>query len=328
MLPPWLKTKLPSGENYERIKALLSQHKLHTVCEEARCPNVAECWGGGTATFMVLGDTCTRGCRFCSVASALRLPEPDSQEPTHLAQTIADLQLDYVVITTVCRDDLPDQGALHIARCVREVLDLNPKLLLEILIQDFRGDKKLLSMVVNANAHATARGLESRTGTADEDPQASPGPRPTVVAHNLETVERLTPLVRDRRATYRQSLEVLRTLKDIRPEVKTKSSLMLGLGETEDELESAFRDLRRAGVDILTLGQYLRPSSEPRHLSVHRFVPPQEFNLYGDVARDMGFLYVASGPFVRSSYRAGELFLKGLLTQAPNHYTLGGTPCR
>jgi len=286
-LPPWLKTRLPSGESFERIKALSAKHGLHTVCEEARCPNLAECWGGGTATFMVLGDTCTRGCRFCSVATAVRPSAPDPGEPVKLANTIAEMGLDYIVITTVCRDDLPDQGAAHVAECLREIRRRNPKLLLEVLLQDFRGDLELISIVSEAGAH--------------------------VLAHNLETVRRLTPQVRDRKATYEQSLEVLSALKSIRPDDKTKSSIMLGLGESEDELRQSLGDLREAGVDIVTLGQYLRPTLEGRHLPVARFLPPEEFDRLGQIARDLGFLYVASGPFVRSSYRAGELFLKGLL---------------
>lgn len=288
-LPSWLKTRLPSGEHYERIRTLSAKHNLHTVCEEAHCPNMAECWGGGTATFMVLGDFCTRGCRFCSVATAARPAAPDPQEPTRLAQTISDLQLDYVVITTVCRDDMPDQGAAHVAECLREIQLQNPELLIEILMQDFRANFGLLKLVADAGAH--------------------------VLAHNIETVERLTPLVRDRKAGYRQSLAVLSALKALRPDAKTKSSLMLGLGETEADLRAAFADLRRVEVDILTLGQYLRPTGGARHVPVESFVRPEEFDRLGRIARDMGFLYVASGPFVRSSYRAGELFLNGLLSK-------------
>lgn len=289
-LPPWLKTRLPSGDHFERIKALSAKHGLHTVCEEARCPNLAECWGGGTATFMILGDTCTRGCRFCSVATAVKPSAPNAEEPARLAQTILDMGLDYIVITTVCRDDLADQGASHVADCLREIRRRNPKLLLEVLLQDFRGQLELISLVAEAGAQ--------------------------VLAHNLETVRRLTPTVRDRKATYDQSLDVLQALKAIRPDAKTKSSIMLGLGETEEELRQSLCDLREAQVDIVTLGQYLRPTLEGRHLPVARFVPPEEFDRLGSIARDMGFLYVASGPFVRSSYRAGELFLKGLLEKS------------
>lgn len=285
--PAWLKVKLPSGENYERIKSLLAGYNLHTVCEEARCPNIAECWGGGTATFMVLGDTCTRGCRFCSVQSASILPPPDPDEPWKLAQTLASLNLDYVVITSVCRDDLPDQGAGHIAECIRQIKSRCPRMFLEVLIPDFRGDRKLLATVLESG--------------------------PDVLDHNLETVERLSPKIRDSKAGYRQSLEVLKTAKEIKPEVHTKSSLMLGLGETEAELQQSFADLRSVGVTLLTLGQYLRPTGKGCHVPVTEYIHPEKFDAYRILAEKMGFLYVASGPFVRSSYRAGELFIQGLL---------------
>lgn len=286
-LPPWLKIRPPSGERYQAVKSQMGDGVLHTVCEEAKCPNVAECWGGGTATFMVLGDECTRGCRFCSVATA-RLPAPpDPAEPARLAASLAKLGLTYAVVTTVCRDDLPDQGAGHLAACIRACRAARPETLLEFLIQDFRGDEGLLKTVADAGAH--------------------------VLAHNLETVERLTPAVRDAKAGYRLSLGVLKALKRLAPAAKTKSSLMLGLGETEAELLTAFADLRAAGVDILTLGQYLRPTGAGRHLPVVEFVAPERFEALGEKAREMGFLYVASGPLVRSSYRAGELFLEGLL---------------
>lgn len=286
-LPPWLKTKLPSGENYDRIKEISRRRGLATVCEEARCPNIAECWGGGTATFMVMGDTCTRGCRFCSVATAVRPGQPDPNEPETLAETLAEMNLDYVVITTVCRDDLPDQGAAHIAGCLKTVRARCPNMKLEILVQDFRGDAKCLETVIAAG--------------------------PDVLAHNLETVARLTPRVRDAKAGYRQSLNVLRNSRNIAPNIPTKTSLMLGLGETEDEVLAAFKDLREARVNILTLGQYLRPTASDHHLPVSQFVTPETFEALARKAKEMGFLYVASGPFVRSSYRAGELFLKGLL---------------
>lgn len=286
-LPPWLKVRLPGGPAYDRVKALMRAHGLSTVCEEARCPNVAECWGGGTATVMVMGDACTRGCRFCSVATAARPGLPDPAEPANLAEALAGLGLEYVVVTTVCRDDLPDQGAGHVAACIRAVKRRCPDLLLEVLIQDFRGDRDLLRGVAEAG--------------------------PDVIAHNLETVERLTPLVRDRKAGYRQSLDVLAAAKELRPGFHTKSSLMLGFGETEAELQQAFRDLRSVGTDVLTLGQYLRPTGQGRHLPVAEFVPPQRFDGLKQLAEAMGFLYVASGPFVRSSYRAAELFMKGLV---------------
>ncbi|MBI4064406.1 MAG: lipoyl synthase [Elusimicrobia bacterium] len=286
-LPSWLRIKAPSGENYSRIKTLLGEHGLNTVCEEARCPNIAECWGGGTATFMVMGDTCTRGCRFCSVASAVH-PEPlNPEEPRRLSESLAALSLTYAVITTVCRDDLPDQGAGHIARCIREVKGKTPALLLEVLIGDFRGDAGCLKVVCEAGAD--------------------------VISHNIETVKRLTPSIRDKKAGYEQSLAVLRQIKTFNSRTTTKSALMLGLGETEEELEESFLDLRAAGVEVLTIGQYLRPSSAGRHIQVEEFVHPARFEKLEKKAQEMGFLYVASGPFVRSSYRAGELFLEGKL---------------
>lgn len=291
-LPPWLKVKLPTGPVVARLKDASRSRGLSTVCEEARCPNMGECWGGGTATFMVMGDTCTRGCRFCSVGTALKPPAPDTEEPAKLAQTLKEMAVDYVVLTTVCRDDLPDQGAGHLAACIREIRKVNPSLKLEMLLQDFRSDKALLETVLDAG--------------------------PDVVAHNVECVERLTPSVRDAKAGYRQSLDVLAHAKEYLPKTPTKTSLMLGLGETEEEIIQAFNDIRAVGVDILTLGQYLRPSGSRHHLMVERFLHPDEFKRYGEIAKRHGFLYVASGPFVRSSYRAAELFMKGHLeTHAP-----------
>jgi lipoyl synthase len=286
-LPPWLKVQLPTGANYERLKSVTARRGLATVCEEARCPNIGECWGGGTATFMVMGDLCTRGCRFCSVASSARPPLPDPEEPSKLAETLAEMKLEYVVITTVCRDDLPDQGVGHLVSCIRAVKDACPSLKIEFLAQDFRGDLGAVETLI-------AAGLD-------------------VFAHNIECVERLTEAVRDAKAGYRQSLEVLAHAKKYRPDVPTKTSLMLGLGETEEELSATFADLRSASCEILTLGQYLRPTGAGRNLPVARFVPPRDFDRLGEAARARGFLYVASGPFVRSSYRAGELFLKGRL---------------
>ena len=292
-LPPWLKVKLPTGPNVARLKEASRSRGLATVCEEARCPNLAECWGGGTATFMVMGDTCTRGCRFCSVGTAVKPPLPDAEEPSKLALTVKEMSVDYIVLTTVCRDDLPDQGAAHLASCLREIRKLNPSMKLEMLLQDFRGEKRLLEAVLDA--------------------------APDVVAHNVECVERLTPSVRDAKAGYRQSLDVLEHSKLYRPKTPTKTSLMLGLGESEAELLQTFKDIRSVGVDILTLGQYLRPSGSRHHLLVENYITPEEFDRFGEIAREHGFLYVASGPFVRSSYRAAELFMKGHLekTHAP-----------
>jgi lipoic acid synthetase len=290
-LPPWLKVKLPTGPVVARLKEASRSRGLATVCEEARCPNLAECWAGGTATFMVMGDACTRGCRFCSVGAAARPSAPDVEEPAKLAMTLKEMAVEYAVLTTVCRDDLPDQGAAHLAACIREIKSACPGMKLEMLLQDFRGDRRLLETVLDAG--------------------------PDVVAHNVECVERLSSTVRDAKASYRQSLDVLAHAKKHRPQSPTKTSLMLGLGETEGELVQSFKDLRVAGVQILTLGQYLRPSGSRHHLMVDRFVRPDEFKRYGEIAKEHGFLYVASGPFVRSSYRAAELFMTGHLK--PSH---------
>lgn len=289
-LPPWLKVKLPTGPVVARLKEASRSRGLSTVCEEARCPNLAECWGGGTATFMVMGDTCTRGCRFCSVGTAVKPPAPDREEPVKLAQTLKEMDVEYAVLTTVCRDDLADQGAGHLAACIREIKKTCPDMKLEMLLQDFRGDTGLLETVLDAGAD--------------------------VIAHNVECVERLTAKVRDAKAGYRQSLDVLAHAKKYRPKTPTKSSIMLGLGETEGELLQAFEDLRAVGVDILTLGQYLRPTGSRHHLMVHEFIHPDQFMAYGEKAKEHGFKYVASGPFVRSSYRAAELFIKGYLDHA------------
>ncbi len=282
--PEWLKVRLPRGETYERVKSLVKSLKLATVCEEARCPNMGECWGGGTATVMLMGEVCTRACRFCHVK--VGAPPPlDPEEPEHLAKAVAALGLEYIVVTSVNRDELPDGGAGHFAHAIRALKRESPKTTVEVLVPDFQGQERDLATVAEAHPH--------------------------VIAHNIETVERLTPTVRDRRATYRQSLRVLEYLK-ARPErLYTKTSVMVGLGETDAELEQTFRELRGVGVDVLTLGQYLQPSQY--HLRVERFVTPQEFADYQKLAESMGFLYVASGPLVRSSYRAAEFFMKGLM---------------
>jgi lipoyl synthase len=285
-LPTWIKTKVPGGPEYTRLKELLRAQGLSTVCEEARCPNVAECWGGGTATVMLLGDTCTRGCRFCAVKTAKLPPAPDPEEPLKLASMIAELGLTYIVLTMVDRDDLPDGGADHVGRAVEELHRLVPDLLVETLVSDFRGDRAAIQRLIDA--------------------------RPAVFAHNIETVERLTPSVRDPRCGYQQTLDVLsaaRAMADASgARILTKTSIMLGLGETDADLEQTFRDLRGAGVEVLTLGQYLRPSL--KHLEVAEFVTPERFRELGDRARSHGFGYVASGAMVRSSYRAGELFIE------------------
>ena len=287
--PEWLKIRPPAGDSYLKIKDLLRSRGLHTVCEEAHCPNVAECWASGTATFMLGGDTCTRACRFCAVKTA-RIPPPlDPQEPLHVAESVAALGLRYVVLTSVDRDDLPDGGAGHFAATIREIKRLDPDILVEALVPDFRGDIEAIRIVV-----------ESRLD---------------VYAHNIETVDRLQGRVRDPRAGYPQSLATLRAAKYYARETGqplfTKSAIMLGLGETEAELGEAFTDLRSHEVDVLTLGQYLRPSLG--HLPVESYLSPEEFSRLGKAAEAQGFLYVAAGPMVRSSYRAGEFFVEGMI---------------
>jgi len=284
--PSWLRVNVPGGERYLHVKDTLRTLRLHTVCEEAHCPNVAECWGGGTATVMLMGDVCTRGCRFCNVKTAAHPPPLDPDEPRHLAEAIRDLQLDYIVVTSVDRDDLPDGGAAHFADAIVRLKGI-PGLLVEVLTPDFRGDEAAVRTVGRA--------------------------APDVFANNLETVRRLTPAVRDAKAGYDQTLRVLWQMKREFPSIVTKSSIMVGLGETEGELDEAMRDLRAVGVDILTLGQYLRPSAW--HLPVVEWVSPERFAAYRAKGEGQGFRYVASGPLVRSSYRAAELFLRGEIAE-------------
>jgi lipoic acid synthetase len=280
--PPWLRVGVPGGERYQRVKETLRARRLHTVCEEAHCPNVGECWGGGTATVMLMGDVCTRGCRFCHVRTAARPPPLDPEEPRQLAEAVRGLGLDYIVVTSVDRDDLPDGGASHFAEAIRRLKEI-PGLLVEVLTPDFRGDAEAVDTVGRAS--------------------------PDVFANNLETVRRLTPVVRDPKAGYDQTLGVLDRMKRRFPGIVTKSSLMVGLGEGDDEVERAMRDLRAVGVEVLTFGQYLRPSSW--HLPVVEFVAPERFEALRRRGLGLGFRYVASGPLVRSSYRAAELFLRG-----------------
>jgi lipoic acid synthetase len=280
--PAWLRVGLPGGDRYQRVKETLRTLRLHTVCEEAHCPNVGECWGGGTATVMLMGDVCTRGCRFCNVKTAARPPPLDPDEPRHLAEAIRELHLDYIVVTSVDRDDLPDGGAAHFAEAIVRLKAI-PGLLVEVLTPDFRGDAEAVRVVGRA--------------------------QPDVFANNLETVRRLTPVVRDAKAGYDQTLSVLALMHRELPRIVTKSSIMLGLGEEEHEVEEAMSDLRAVGVDILTLGQYLRPSAW--HLPVVEWVSPERFRAYKAMGERHGFRYVASGPLVRSSYRAAELFLRG-----------------
>ncbi len=292
-LPDWFKIRPPGGDQYASIKTALRERGLATVCEEARCPNLSECWGGGshgkgTATIMVMGDTCTRGCRFCSVPTG-RPGALDPEEPRKASETVAIMDAGYVVLTSVDRDDLPDGGADHFAKVVERLKADHADLLVEVLTPDFVGDEAALGRV-----------LESK---------------PDVVAHNIETVRRLSPKIRDRRADYDQSLKVLADYKKLGA-TYTKTSIMVGLGETMDEVEETLRDLRAVDCDIVTFGQYLRPTQEPRHLPVVEFVHPDTFAAYQKMAEDLGFLYVASGPLVRSSYKAGELFLEGMIRNA------------
>lgn len=290
--PPWLRTHAvgqgPGAETYYRLKELMRGLSLHTVCEEAHCPNVAECWQGGTATFMVMGDTCTRGCRFCAVKTAREPAALDVDEPAKLVEAVRAMGLRYVVVTSVDRDDLPDQGADHFAACIRALRESDPGLLVEVLVPDFRGERDLVRRVVEAGPH--------------------------VFAHNVETTRALTPRVRDARATYDQSLEVLRMAKEDFGAAYTKSAIIVGFGEAEDDVAETMRDLRAVGVDVLTIGQYLRPSDW--HLPVAEWVTPERFARYREMGEALGFRYVASGPFVRSSYRAAELFLEGVVRGA------------
>jgi lipoic acid synthetase len=276
--PRWLKALPASGERYARTRRNVHEHKLATVCEEAKCPNIGECWNAGTATIMLMGAVCTRACRFCSVDTGNPRGWLDADEPAHVAESVALMELSYIVLTSVNRDDLPDGGAAHIAACVRAIRERAPQTAVEALTPDFQGVLRDVETVVDS-------GL-------------------AVFAQNLETVRRLTHPVRDPRAGYEQTLAVLKHAKQHRPAVLTKSSLMLGLGETDEEIIQALDDLRAANVDIVTLGQYLRPT--PNHLPVERFVTPAQFAQYRDAGLARGFREVVSGPMVRSSYRAEQ----------------------
>lgn len=274
--PEWIKVRLPSNPVFFSTKAMVSDLRLHTVCESAQCPNRWECWSQGTATFMIAGDRCTRACGFCAVSTAKPFAL-EADEPQRVAEAVRRLKLKHVVITAVARDDVADGGADHFARTLEAIRAMDPKIVLEVLTPDFNGKDASLLRVLEA--------------------------RPHIFNHNLETVERLTPLVRSR-AKYRLSLDFLRRAKELAPKVVTKSGLMLGLGETENELFQAMDDLREANVEVLTLGQYLRPTAQ--HLPVLEYIRPETFDLYGDIARGKGFTFVASGPLVRSSYHAAD----------------------
>ncbi len=276
--PSWLKMKIPSGENYVNVKKTIQKYNLHTVCEEASCPNVSECWDSGTATIMIMGDVCSRGCKFCNVNTGKPF-ELDSEEPQHVAQAIKDWNLRYVVITSVCRDDLLDEGSKHFAKTIQCIKSECPNTVVESLIPDFSGNEKFIETIVKENPH--------------------------VIGHNIETVKRLSSKVRDPRANYKQSLNVLKYVKKLNSNIFTKSSLMLGLGETDQEILQTAQDLRDIEVDLITLGQYMQPSQF--HLPVKEFVTPDKFYQLKLDLKKLGFLHVESGPFVRSSFRASDV---------------------
>ncbi|KAG0581179.1 hypothetical protein KC19_4G230300 [Ceratodon purpureus] len=291
--PDWMKMVVPGGDKYASIKSKLRELKLNTVCEEAKCPNIGECWTGGetgtaTATIMILGDTCTRGCRFCAVKTSRAPPPADPEEPKRVAEAIVAWGLDYVVLTSVDRDDMDDQGSNHFAETVRNLKERKPSMLVEALVPDFRGDPECVERVATS-------GLD-------------------VFAHNIETVEELQSSVRDRRANFKQSLDVLRMAKKFAPPgTLTKTSIMLGCGESPAQVVKTMKSVREAGVDVMTLGQYMRPTK--RHMPVSEFVTPEAFEEYRKLGVELGFRYVASGPMVRSSYKAGEYFIKSMIDE-------------
>ena len=278
--PRWLKARVPSGKEFAAVRRNVREHRLSTVCEESKCPNIGECWNNGTATIMLMGSVCTRACQFCAVDTGNPRGWLDPEEPANTARSVQIMGLHYVVLTSVDRDDLADGGAAHYAACVREVKHLNPRTGVEALTPDFQGSKGAVETVVTS-------GLD-------------------VFAQNIETVERLTSRVRDPRAGYQQTLDVLGWAREFAPGVLTKTSLMLGLGETDDEIVQTMDELRDRAVDILTLGQYLQPTAH--HLPVERFVPPEDFDRYRQLGLERGFMEVVAGPLVRSSYRADRVF--------------------
>lgn len=280
--PDWLRIRVRGGATFEKVQGIVHEHKLATVCEEAKCPNMSECWSAGTATIMLMGDVCTRACRFCAVNTGNPKGWLDTQEPQHTARSVQLMNLKYVVLTSVNRDDLPDGGAGHYAACVKQVIEVNPDTAVEALTPDFLGALKDVETVLDSGI--------------------------VVFAQNIETVQRLTHPVRDPRAGYQQTLDVLAHAKAYRPEVLTKTSLMLGLGETEEEIKACMDDLIAARVDILTLGQYLQPTSN--HYPIDRYVTPEQFEQYRQWGLDKGFMEVVSGVLVRSSYRAEQVLAK------------------
>ncbi|MCL4488209.1 MAG: lipoyl synthase [Chloroflexi bacterium] len=278
--PDWIRVRAPIGERYTHLKGLVRGLALHTVCEEALCPNIGECWGAGTATLMILGDTCTRACRFCAVKTGNPRGIVDTEEPRRVGEAIAELKLNYVVITSVDRDDLPDGGAGVFAETIRQIKEHSPRTIVEVLTPDFRGVREHVQKVVEA--------------------------KPEVFGQNIETVRQLTHVVRDRRAGYDQTLNVLRMVKEIDPGRKTKSSILVGMGETPEQVVETMRDLRAAKVDLLAIGQYLQPTHLKRHVPLVEYVRPEQFARYKEEGLKLGFQYVASGPLVRSSYKAWE----------------------
>ena len=281
--PPWLKKRIPSFQDLRKIRSILTETELHTVCEEARCPNLGECFLLGTATILILGKVCTRNCGFCAVEHGTPAPLVKA-EPEHVAQAVKRMGLRYVVITSVTRDDLPDGGASHFARTIRAIRALDQRIKVEVLVPDFRGDLDSLDIVLSAG--------------------------PDVLNHNVETIPRLYPVVRPE-ANYKRSLNLLRRSKETHPSILTKSGFMLGLGETKEEVVTLLQDLREAGCDFLTIGQYLQPRSD--RLRVVRYIPPEEFSVYQKIGEGVGFRRVASGPFVRSSFHASQMFEANLL---------------
>lgn len=285
--PEWLKVKAPVSKNYQHINDMLKSLNLSTVCQSAHCPNIGECWGGdsehgGTATFMLMGNTCTRACKFCAVNTGNPKGVLDLQEPKKVGQAISKMNLDYVVLTSVDRDDLDDEGSSHFAKTVGEIKKGNPKVIVEALTPDFSAKYEYIEKLIRVKVD--------------------------VFAHNIETIRRLNPEIRDRRSTYEKSLLTLSRIKEIKKDQYTKSSIMLGIGEKEDEVIEALEDLKKVGCDVVTFGQYLAPTE--RHLKMVEYINPIQFEKYKKISEKMGFLYVASGPLVRSSYRAGEFFMK------------------
>jgi lipoic acid synthetase len=273
-LPEWLTIRLPRPDTIKQVEGMMRSKNLHTVCESARCPNLPECWSKKTATFMILGDTCTRSCGFCAIKVGRGL-QVDPHEPEHVANVTSDLGLRHVVVTSVARDDLADEGSGQFADTIRSLREKNPLTIIEVLTPDFKGKRWCIKNVTDA--------------------------RPDIFNHNIETIERLHTIVRPQ-AKYRRTMEVLRTVKELDPSIYTKSGIMLGLGETRDEVVRTLKDLREAGVDAVTIGQYLRPTM--RHLPVSEFIHPNEFKEYERIGEELGFAFVASGPFIRSSYNA------------------------